>query len=202
MRLAIIGATGRTGRKATEQALTRGHSVTAIVRSSSLEDKDGLRVVIADPCKVEELIPALTGHDAVISCLGHRPGGNPWLVRDATAATLQAMQQVGLKRFIIVSGALLYPSRNPLVLVLKQMMADKLTDGLAAEAEITKSNADWTIVRPPRLQERVDTKGYRIVTGTNPKLTYRLQFQDLGKCLVDLSEGEKHAREIVGVASL
>ena len=202
MRLAIVGATGRTGRKATEQALTRGHNVTAIVRNSSLEDKDGLRVVLADPCKIEELVPAFMGHDAVISCLGHRPGGNPWLVRDAAATTLQAMQQVGLKRFIIVSGALLYPSRKLLVLLLKKLMADKLIDARSAEDKVINSNANWTIVRPPRLQERTETRGYRIVTGTDPKLTWNLQFQDLGKCLVDLSEGEKHTREIVGVASL
>ena len=36
MRFVIIGATGRTGQQVTEQALMRGHSVTALVRIISL----------------------------------------------------------------------------------------------------------------------------------------------------------------------
>ena len=119
MRLAIVGATGRTGRQVTEQALLRGHDVTAVVRKPLVGPQDGLRSVVADPCKVEELMPALAGQDAVISCLGQRKGENPWLVRDAAAATLEAMERARVERFVIVSGALLYPSRNPMVLLMK-----------------------------------------------------------------------------------
>ena len=198
MRLAVLGATGSTGRHVTEQALARGHEVTAIVRNS-LAAKKGFRVAVGDVCKPEELIPAFAGQDAVISCLGQRKGGNPWIVRDAAVATLQAMQQSGLARLVIVSGALLYPSWNPLVLLLKQVMADRLTDGRAAEAAVTESSAKWTIVRPPRLQEGNESKGYRI--DTQPQMMRSLRFGDLAACLLDLSEGEGFLREIVGVSS-
>jgi putative NADH-flavin reductase len=111
MRLLIVGATGRTGQKVTEQALERGHNVTALVRRPSLKHAEGLRIVIADPCNIEELISALAGQDAVISCLGQRPSGNPWLVRDAAIAMLDALQRTGVRRYLIVSGALFFPSR-------------------------------------------------------------------------------------------
>ena len=176
--------------------------MTAIVRSSTLDGKNNLHVVVADPCDVEQMMPAFTGQDAVISCLGQRAGGNPWIVRDAAAATLRAMQQTGLERLVIVSGALLYPSRNPLALLLKKFMADKLMDGRAAENAVTTSNTNWTVVRPPRLLEGTERKGYRIETGSRPSLTWSLQFQDLATCLLDLSEDGNYAREIVGVASL
>ncbi len=202
MRLVIIGATGRTGQQVTEQALRRGHSVTAVVRSRSLTEQKGLDMVIADPCKAEELASAMAEGDAVISCLGQRAGGNPWLVRDAAAATVNAMQSGGVKRFVIVSGALLYPTLNPVALLLKRMMASKLADGRAAEDTITRSDTDWTIARPPRLRKGTATKGYRIETGTKPALTWNLQFRDLAACLLDLSESTSHLREIVGVASL
>ncbi len=202
MRLVIIGATGRTGQQVTEQALMRGHSVTAVVRSPSLNEKKGLHVVIADPCNMAELTSVISDQDTVISCLGQRPGGNPWLLRDATAATLQAMQRSGSKRFIIVSGALLYPTFNPLALLLKHFMADKLTDGRAAEDETALSDADWTIVRPPRLVGGIANKGYRMRTGARPNLTWSLQFSDLAACLLDLSEGKDYIRQIVGVSSL
>ncbi len=202
MRVVIIGATGRTGQQVTEQALIRGHSVTAVVRSVSAESKEGLKTVVADPCKAEALTAALSEQDAVISCLGHRPGGNLWLVRDAAVATLQAMQQNGVKRFVIVSGALLYPTLNPVALLLKRLMAVKLTDGRAAEDVITQSDTGWTIVRPPRLLNGTVSKGYSIVAGPKPSLTWSLQFRDLAACLLDLSEGASHVGQIVGVASL
>lgn len=202
MRLVVIGASGRTGQQVTEQALLRGHSVTAIVRNFSLERKEGLHMVVADPCKTEELTSAFLEQDAVISCLGQRAGGNPWLVRDAAAATLQAMQRTGVKRFVIVSGALLYPTFNPVALLLKHFMADKLTDGRVAENAITRSESDWTIVRPPRLLDGTENRGYRLKTGTRPSLTWSLQFRDLAACLLDLSESKSHIGEVVGVASL
>ncbi len=202
MRVVIIGATGRTGQQVTEQALMRGHSVTTVVRNLPPERKEGLQTILADPCNTEALTSALSQQDAVISCLGQRAGGNPWLVRDAAAATLQAMQQTGVKRFVIVSGALLYPTFNPMALLLKRLMADKLNDGRAAEDAITQSDADWTIVRPPRLLDGPKSKGYKFVTGPKPSLTWSLQFRDLAACLLDLSEGKSYIGEIVGVASL
>lgn len=199
MRLTILGATGSTGRHVTEQALARGHEVTAVVRNS-LAAKEGFRVAVGNVCKPEDLIPAFSGQDAVISCLGQRKGGNPWIVRDAAEATLQAMQQTGVARLVIVSGALLYPSWNPLVLLLKQIMADRLTDGRAAEAAVTGSNVKWTIVRPPRLQEGSESRGYHV--DTHPQMMRSLRFRDLATCLLDLSEGGGYLREVVGVSSV
>jgi len=56
--LAIVGATGRTGRILVDQALARRHRVTAIVRrAGNLGPEPGLTTVTADPT-----IPgALTG---------------------------------------------------------------------------------------------------------------------------------------------
>lgn len=202
MRLLIVGATGRTGQQVKEQALTRGHSVTALVRSPSLKQTNGLRVVVADPCNAEELLPALAEQDAVISCLGQRPGGNPWLVRDASKAMLDAIQKAEVRRFVIVSGALLFPSRNPLVLLLKKVMAQKLADAGASESVISAADVDWTIVRPPHLREGGQRMGYRVEAGIRPELTWGLQFRDLADCLLDLAEGENYFRQVVGVASL
>ena len=202
MNLMVVGATGRTGQQVTEQALKRGHSVTAVVRNSSLKLTEGLRIVVADPCKTEELAPVLRGQDAVISCLGQRPGGNPWLVRDAAIAMLDAQRKADTKRYLIVSGALLYPSRNPLVLLLKRVMAERLNDARAMEDAVAAADVDWTIVRPPHLREGTDSKGYRIEASTRPSLTWGLQFRDLADCLINLAESGNFIRQIVSVVSL
>ena len=70
MRLLVMGATGKAGRRVTEQALTRGHSVTAFVRTRSLQPKSGLTIVEGDPRRSVDVAAAVPGHDAIISCLG------------------------------------------------------------------------------------------------------------------------------------
>ena len=200
MRLVIIGATGRTGRQVTLLALRRGHEVTAVVRKPTLQNAKNLHIVVADPCNPEELEAAFTGQDAVISCLGQRSGGNPWLVRDATRAALDAMRQAELKRLVIVSGALLYPSYNPLVLILQRMMVLKLTDARAAEAAVSVSCADWTVVRPPHLKKGPG-KGYRADPSRRPRMAFGLHFEDLAACLLDIAEAGTYLRQVVGVSA-
>lgn len=75
MRLFILGATGNTGTQIVDLALSRGHEVTAFVRSPDKIKRRHplLRVLPGDPHDVDELASALPGHDAVISALGVRP---------------------------------------------------------------------------------------------------------------------------------
>ena len=66
-----------SGVEAVKQALAAGHEVTAIVRNpekmmaSVFDDK--LTVVKADIFDDEDLKKHLSGHDAVLSCLGFAP---------------------------------------------------------------------------------------------------------------------------------
>ena len=201
MRLLLLGASGRTGRHVTAQALDRGHSVTALVRAAPLNSSTSFKTVVADPCCVADLLSAIRGQDAVISCLGHRSGGSPWLVRDAAIAMLTAMRETDSKRYLAISGALLYPSYNPLLFLLKTMMSERLADARAMESALRVSNANWTVVRPPHLREGDHKKGYHIQSGDRPGLTWGLQFRDLADCLLDLAENHDYARQVVGVAS-
>jgi uncharacterized protein YbjT (DUF2867 family) len=56
--LFVLGATGGTGRALVEQALWRGHRVTAFVRSPQKlgPAPEGLTVVRGDPRNTEELL--------------------------------------------------------------------------------------------------------------------------------------------------
>lgn len=72
MRLAIFGATGRTGSQLLGQALQAGHEVTAIVRNPGRLPTPalaGLRVVAAGVMDAAAIAPGIWGSDAVISAL-------------------------------------------------------------------------------------------------------------------------------------
>src|SRR5947207_13941007 len=98
MKLFLIGATGRTGREIVQQALERGHHVTAFVRSpENIALKNERLVVLKGNAMDEnELFDAMQSHDAVLSTLGPREvfKRSPLLHERASAAT-PAMKGTG-----------------------------------------------------------------------------------------------------------
>ncbi len=67
-KIALFGASGEAGRQLAEEALKRGHSVTAIVRDET-EFKlkhPNLRVVRGETKKAEDIVRYAKGHDVVI----------------------------------------------------------------------------------------------------------------------------------------
>ncbi|MGO4569583.1 SDR family oxidoreductase [Rhizobium sp. 2YAF20] len=63
----VIGATGSVGRLVVTEALTRGHSVRALIRNTSRATRlPAVEVVVGDVTKPETLAPALEGVDAVV----------------------------------------------------------------------------------------------------------------------------------------
>lgn len=67
-KIAIIGATGRAGSQLLEEALRRGHSVTAIARNpAKIGNRAGVVSKAVDVLDGAALQAAVAGHDVVIS---------------------------------------------------------------------------------------------------------------------------------------
>lgn len=200
MKLLIVGATGSAGRLVTERALSRGHSVTAFVRRSFLPEQERLTIIVGDPRRVEDLLVALPGHDAVISCLGNPSSEDRGLVTASSSAMLEAMEHLNIRRYLVLSGALLFPTLHPVLLVLRIMMAAKLADARTMERVVQASDLDWTIVRPPNLTRGSQAGGYKAKAGGHPSSRWAaMRFTDLADFLLDAVEGKQFIREIVGV---
>ncbi|WP_053376177.1 NAD(P)-dependent oxidoreductase [Paenibacillus sp. FJAT-27812] len=72
MKIAVIGAAGRAGSRIVEEAKSRGHQVTAIVRDpSKLASTQGIEVLVKD---VFETGAELAGFDAVVNSFSAKPG--------------------------------------------------------------------------------------------------------------------------------
>jgi putative NADH-flavin reductase len=111
VKLALIGATGFVGRRVCDEALTRGHEVTAVVRDATrVPAHPALRVATADVQDAEQVAAAVAGHDAVISCFhpgGHNVGTNPLVYRDIVEGTrkiLLGVKGAGVSRIVYVGG--------------------------------------------------------------------------------------------------
>jgi putative NADH-flavin reductase len=202
MKLFIVGASGRTGGLVLKRAISRGHTVTAIVRKpGTLDPHQHLQTVVGDPLRVDDLVEVLAGHDAVISCLGQRSGKDAMLLRGAADAMLEAMRRHGVRRYLVVSQGLLFPNRNPIIWLLRRILARQIADSTAMEDLVRGSNADWTIVRPPRLQEGGAPHGYRVRVGAQPAGAWAMQRADLAAFLVDEAETAEHIGAILGITS-
>jgi putative NADH-flavin reductase len=201
VKIFIIGATGRTGQALTAAALANGHSVTAFGRRSPQNPPEGLRLATGDPRQTSDLAATMSGHDAVVSCLGHRSSSDAGLLAGSVSAALSALQSVNIRRFVVVSQGLLFPSANPVILLLRLLLRTQVADSQAMESILRKSLLDWTIIRPPRLTGGTHLRGFRVAISAQPSGRWSMAYSDLGACLLTIVEQQRHVREVVGVTS-
>ena len=200
MKLFVIGATGRTGREVVQQALTRGHQVTAFVRSPDGvgAKSEGLAVVKGDATDEEQLFSAMQNHDAVISALGPRKVFKPGsLLHDSALATTRAMKRAGIKRLVVLSAAAHFPGVPNRIASF--IMRKHMRDSLAMEDVVQSNGLDWTIARPPRLTQGGSTR-YRSREDAAPRMGFTLDRKAVAAFMLDAIEQTKHLHKIVGIA--
>ena len=200
MKLFVIGATGRTGREIVQQALERGHHVTAFVRSPQAVTlrHERLTVLKGDATDENQLSQAMQRHDAVVSALGPREVFKPSsLLHDSALATIRAMQRSGVKRLLILSAAAHFPGTPNRIVSF--ILRNHMRDSLAMEKVVQDSGLDWTIARPPRLTQGQFTT-YRSREGAAPRRCFTLSRKAVAAFMLDAIEQKRHFQRIVGIA--
>ena len=200
LKLFIIGATGRTGQEIVQQALARGHHVTAFVRSPENIHLKNERLTIrkGDAMDENELRNAIQTHDAVVSTLGPRKVFEPSsMLRDSALATTRAMNRSGVKRLVVLSAAAHFPGIPNRIASF--IMRNHMRDSLAMEKIVQSNGLEWTIARPPRLTQD-DYLTYRSREGAAPKMGFTLARKAVAAFRLDAIEQEKHLCKIGGIA--
>lgn len=102
MKIALIGATGYTGTRIRDEALRRGHLVTAIVRNADALPRH-LRVtpVALNVTDTARLTTVIAGHDAAISAFN--PGKDE--TGSGAKSIIDAVKRNGRMRLLVVGGA-------------------------------------------------------------------------------------------------
>lgn len=203
MKLACIGATGRTGAHVVDLALAHGHEVTAIVRSpDKLTPRPRLQIVKADPADATALAAALRDHDAVVSTLGLPPGE---ALRPSTRMTewatalVHAMDAAAVPRLTILSAAVLFPERGLLFSFFRWFLRHHARDLVTMEEVVRTSALAWTIVRPPRLVDRPEEE-CRLVEEALPPGGMTASFRAVAASMLACVEQGTHLRHVVGLA--
>ena len=202
MKLFLLGATGGIGSAIIDQALARGHAVTAFVRTPQKITRSDprLSVVGGDPRSQEHLAAAMPGHDAVLSALGPRSLKDHSVLSDCARSTVAAMQTAGIERLVIVSAAALFPDAGLLAALLRRtVFAGILNDASEMERTVTANGLNWTIARPPRLTNGSGTGHYRAVVGHPAPRAFTIDRPDVARFMLDALEQDRHVRDVVGL---
>lgn len=198
MKIALIGASGNIGAKIRDEALSRGHSVTGIVRHpEKLPAREGLTAVAGDVSDTQGLVAQIKGHDAVVSSVTFS-AFDP-------ATLLGAIKQAGVKRYIAVGGAASLRAQDGR-LALEKMREQNVPWFSEAEKGVAfletikgETALDWTFICPSLLIEAGARTGvFRL--GANDVLVdakgeSRISEEDYAVALVNELEKPAHIRQ-------
>lgn len=195
--IAIIGATGRAGSQLLEEALRRGHSVTAIARNTaSLGQRPGVVAKEVDVLDANALQAALAGHDAVISA-AH-------FATIPASAILGPVKQAGVKRLLVVGGAgsLLLPGGGKVIDspgFPEEYRAEASAGGVYLDTLRQERDLDWTFLSPSAEFVEGDRTG-RFRLGQDELLIDAqgrswITFADFAIAMIDELENPQHSRQ-------
>ena len=196
-KIAIIGATGRAGSQLLEEALRRGHTVTAIARNTDkLTARPGVTVKQVDALEADALQQAVSGSDVVISA-AH-------FATLPASAVLGPVKKAGVKRLLVVGGAgsLLLPDGSR-VIDSPGFPAEYKTEASAGAAFLDvlrqEQELDWTFLSPSALFDGTERTGqFRL--GQDHLLVSddgqsSISFADFAIAMIDEVETPKHSRQ-------
>ena len=203
MKIVVIGASRGIGREVVEQAVARGHEVTALLRDPGKVTLEHARLhkVRGDVGKSEDVRSALSGQDAVCTCVGVNPTRGPVeLFSRGARNVLAALQDAPATKYVAVTGIGAGDSRGhggffydrifqPLLLA--TIYADKDRE----EELIKASGADWLIVRPGFLTNGPRTGVYRAITDLSGVTAGKISRADVADFILNQLESPSLFRQ-------
>ena len=196
-KIAIIGATGRAGSQLLEEALRRGHSVTAIARDTSkLGERAGVVSKNVDVLDAQALQAAVAGHDVVISA-AH-------FATIPASAVIGPVKQAGVKRLLVVGGAgsLLVPDGSRVIDAANfpaEYKAEASAGAQFLEVLRQEQELDWSFLSPSALFVEGERRGtfrlgkeHLLVDGEGQS---QISFADFAIALLDEVEKPAHSRQ-------
>ncbi len=208
--LAVIGATGATGRQIVTQALSRGHKVRAIepVFPDDPTLPGTIERVTAD-VRGDDLRAALEGCDVVISAIGMGLSPEavlapPPLYTEGAVRITEAMRANGQRRLIVVSASFVAArNRGPRWFRLASGIAlDRIFTQMGEMERILRANPDidWTAVRPGWLMEGDLTADYVVTPESIAPDLIRTRRADLAHFILNCAESGDWIRGTPAIA--
>ncbi|HWL98349.1 MAG TPA: SDR family oxidoreductase [Nocardioidaceae bacterium] len=167
MRVVIAGGHGQIAMQLERLLAARGDDAVGIVRNpdhvADLEQVGAKAVVLdLERSSVDDLVPVLSGADAVVFAAGAGPGSGSarkdTVDRDAAVLLADGALAAGVRRYVMVS-AIRADEGDP---DSDEVFQVYLRAKGAADAYVREQDLDWTVVRPGRLTDEPGTGQVRL----------------------------------------
>ena len=203
MKIAITGASGKTGYRIAEEAIKKGIKVKKIVRKNSnvIADSKNTETFRVSLDNKDDLDKALENADALIIATGARPTldltGPARVDALGVYRQLQSCKRVGIKRVILVSslctGKLFHPlNLFGLILIWKKI----------GENFLRNQSFEWTIIRPGGLKESELINSEKIeYSKEDTQFKGSIPRRLVAKCCIDSLKNKKSVNKIIEVTS-
>jgi len=203
MKIAISGASGKTGYRIAEEAVKKGLNVRQIIRKTSkvsdrLKNIETIRVSLDNK---KELDKSLENIDALVIATGARASldltGPAKVDALGVYRQLQSCKRVGIKRVILVSSLCTGKFFHPLNLFGLILIWKKIGENF-----IRNSSLDWTIIRPGGLKESEDIKSESIeYSKEDTQIKGSIPRRLVAKCCIDSLKNKESINKIIEVTS-
>ena len=203
MKIAITGASGKTGYRITEEALKKGIKVKQVVRKNSkvLKNFKNTELFRISLDKKDALDKALENVDALIIATGARASldltGPAKVDALGVYRQLESCKRVGIKRVILVSSLCTGKLFHPLNLFGLILIWKKIGENL-----LKNPSFDWTIIRPGGLKENEKIATENIdYTKEDTQFKGSIPRRLVAKCCIDSLLNKQSINKIIEVTS-
>ncbi|AHE49770.1 hypothetical protein AH4AK4_2324 [Aeromonas hydrophila 4AK4] len=206
MKIALIGASGFVGSAILNEAVSRGHHVTAIVRDTSkIAPHPQITTVAVDAQDPQALADVLKGHDRVISA--YNPGWSAPDIHDqylkGASAIVEAAKAAHSWLLVVGGAGSLEIAPGVQLVDTPDFPAEWKQGALAARDGLTalrrEAALDWRFVSPPVFLEPGEKRGgYRLggdqvlFSGDKPA---GIRVGDLADAVINEAEKPAHLRQ-------
>jgi uncharacterized protein len=203
MNIAVIGASGKAGSRILEEAVSRGHKGTAIVRNASkLQDKN---VAVIEKNVFDLTVNDLNAFDVVINAFG-APLGEEQAHVDAGRTLIEALKGTRTRLLVVGGAGSLFVDENKTVKLIDTPefpdIVKPTAKGQGRNLEELQGTTDlkWTFVSPSAVfdAEGVRTGSYQSGKDhllVNTKGESYISYADFSIAIVDEIENPKHLNQ-------
>lgn len=205
MKIAVFGATGRTGGRLLDEAAARGWEIRALVRDPAKLRREGISAHVGDARSLPDVRATIEGVDAVFSCLAMADASQPATdLSESVATIVRAMRDRRVARIVTVAsaGELDHPdggyrNREGLPDSLRHVSAEHIR-----HHEILRdSGLRWTMMCPAYLAEDIPVGRGRIAFEDLPPGSFETGYADLARTMVGLVDQPESFGKRVGIVS-
>lgn len=171
MKIIVFGATGGVGQHFVQMAVAAGHEVTAFVRTPEKLKTTGVNIIQGDAFNANDVLNAIPGHEAVISCLGSSTGMKKSHELEQMGKNIaDGMEKSGVKRLVYCASAGVDREIPGMMgKLMMKMLANPLADHRNALNYYKSKGVVYTIARPMGLKDDVLKTDYKEAIDGVPK---------------------------------